>query len=183
MAKAMTPGPWLVHTRRSPQRGKGCGLWIHGATQAGGNVIDTEAVDVYPLSDDDRRVIEAAPVAVEVLADIRGRLPEEYFLDKKYEVGFTGEQLLALDNVLRLARGIECDGCDGSGVRPNGDNGLGIKPPEGFVIVERCDTCDQFADDLDAAKSWGTNAHWQWEGRGDKKQSIQAIAMPKAGDV
>ena len=47
-------------------------------------------------------------------------------------------------------------------------------PPEGFVIVERCDACDKYPDDLAAAQAWGTDARWQ-EGNG----TSQAIAKPR----
>ncbi len=171
---AVTPGPWLVQLRT--HNGHRAGLWIHGASQAGGNVIDTDSIDVYPLKLEDKRAIEAAPLTLAALADIRSLLPEEYFIERTYEVSFTGKQLLELDNILRLGRGIECDGCDGSGIRPNASNSLGIEPPSGFVIVERCDTCDQFAGDLEAAEAWGTAAHHQTNRRGTE---WQAIAMPK----
>ena len=69
-----------------------------------------------------------------------------------------------------------CEGCDGSGVRPyaNMDHPHAGPPPEGFVIVEKCDTCDKYPDDLTAAQAWGTNARWQ-----DGNGTSQAIAKPK----
>lgn len=70
-----------------------------------------------------------------------------------------------------------CEGCDGSGIRPysNHDRPHAGPQPEGFVIVERCDTCDKYPDDLEAAKAWGDDAQWQ-EGHG----TAQAIARPRA---
>ena len=71
-----------------------------------------------------------------------------------------------------------CEGCDGSGIRPWSNMQLPAghagPPPEGFVIVERCDTCDKFKDDLAAAQAWGDEARWQ-EGNG----TSQAIAKPR----
>ena len=70
-----------------------------------------------------------------------------------------------------------CDGCDGSGIRPDATPHAG-PPPEGFVVIEKCDTCDKFADDLAAAQTWGTDARWQ-EGNG----TMNAIARPKGSAV
>ena len=67
-----------------------------------------------------------------------------------------------------------CEGCDGSGIRPDATPHAG-SPPEGFVVIERCDTCQQHPDDLAAAAAWGTDARWQ-EGNG----TLNAIAKPKA---
>jgi len=52
----------------------------------------------------------------------------------------------------------QCEGCDGSGVRPDSTNHSGIKIPEGFVAVERCDTCGQYLSDYAAAVAWGDDA-------------------------
>jgi hypothetical protein len=76
-----------------------------------------------------------------------------------------------------------CEGCDGSGVRPWANQSADMKncaphagpPPEGHVIVERCDTCNTYPDDLEAAKAWGDDAQWQ-KGNG----TAQAIARPRA---
>ena len=54
-----------------------------------------------------------------------------------------------------------CDGCDGTGIRPNSTNHSGVDIPDGWVVVERCDTCEQYEGDLDAAKAYspsGTTA-------------------------
>ena len=71
-----------------------------------------------------------------------------------------------------------CDGCDGSGIRPWSNMQLHAghagPPPEGFVIVEQCDTCDKYKDDLAAAQAWGDEARWQ-----DGNGTSQAIARPK----
>ena len=69
-----------------------------------------------------------------------------------------------------------CEGGDGSGIRPytNVDRPHAGPPPEGYVIVEKCDTCGKYPDDLSAAQAWGTDARWQ-DGNGNS----QAIAKPK----
>src|ERR1035437_1840380 len=71
-----------------------------------------------------------------------------------------------------------CDGCDGSGIRPWSNMQLHAghagPPSEGFVIVEKCDTCDKYPDDLAAAQAWGDEARWQ-----DGNGTSQAIARPK----
>jgi hypothetical protein len=73
-----------------------------------------------------------------------------------------------------------CEGCDNEtpGIRPhsNGDHGHAGDPPPGFVIVEKCDTCDKYPDDLEAAKAYGTGAQWQ-NGNG----TVQAICRPPKG--
>jgi hypothetical protein len=74
-----------------------------------------------------------------------------------------------------------CDGCDGSGIRPdsnmpNGRPDVG-PPPAGYTIIERCDACDKYQDDLFAAQAWGDDAHWQ---NGDQPgKPDQAIARPR----
>ncbi len=58
---------------------------------------------------------------------------------------------------MQLMNDEACDGCDGSGIRPDSTQ-HGGPVPDGFVAVERCDTCQRFDDDLAAAKAWGTDA-------------------------
>jgi len=78
-----------------------------------------------------------------------------------------------------------CEGCDGSGVRPNATQHAG-PPPVGYTVIERCDTCMKYADDLEAAKAWGDDARWQ-NGDDISKGTIggdQAIARPRPlGDL
>lgn len=69
-----------------------------------------------------------------------------------------------------------CEGCDGNGIRPRTNNGKMIAPPDGFVIVERCDSCGKYPDDLAAAKAWGTSAIWQ--AADHDWTCIQAICRP-----
>lgn len=71
-----------------------------------------------------------------------------------------------------------CEGCDGSGIRPFADNNKFIAPPNGFVVVERCDICERFDNDLAAAKAFGTSAIWQ--AADDDVLQLQAICIPPA---
>ncbi len=50
--------------------------------------------------------------------------------------------------------------CDGSGIRPDSTNHAMTKPPIGFVVIERCDTCERYDSDLVAAERYGTDARW-----------------------
>lgn len=55
-----------------------------------------------------------------------------------------------------------CEGCDGSGIRPDSNMDSphsGIPVPAGFTCVERCDLCDKYANDLEAATAYGVGAH------------------------
>ncbi len=48
-----------------------------------------------------------------------------------------------------------CEGCDGSGIRVPAEPGCRIPVLDSldWVIVEKCDTCDQYTDDLGAAST------------------------------
>lgn len=48
----------------------------------------------------------------------------------------------------------ECEGCDGSGIRPNSTNASSVEIPEGYVVVERCDYCEKYEGDFEAAKAY-----------------------------
>ena len=52
-----------------------------------------------------------------------------------------------------------CEGCDGSGIRPGATARTGLPVPEGYVVVQRCDTCAKYKSDLEAARAYGSNAH------------------------
>lgn len=56
----------------------------------------------------------------------------------------------------------ECDG-----IREDSDPGFTPDPPvpHGYVIVERCDSCNRYDNDLDAARVWGDDAKWHGTGR------------------
>lgn len=75
------------------------------------------------------------------------------------------------------------DGCcdAGCGVRfdahPDGWQEILPKLQPGYVIVERCDMCSVYADDLAAAAAWGDDA--QWFETGISMPAIVAIAKPK----
>lgn len=45
--------------------------------------------------------------------------------------------------------------CDGSGIRPYVNQDKRKLGPEDWVSVERCDGCNKFANDLQAAIRWG----------------------------
>lgn len=53
-----TPGPWQV-TTRVHQGGKTGDIWISSLTN--NSVLDTAAIDCYPLKEADRLLIEATP--------------------------------------------------------------------------------------------------------------------------
>ena len=48
----------------------------------------------------------------------------------------------------------ECEECDGVGLFHNADPGVTIVGiPRGWQIIERCDACELYSSDLDAAKT------------------------------
>lgn len=49
-----------------------------------------------------------------------------------------------------------CETCDGSGILT--DCGGHLDPPEGYTIIQRCDRCERYPDDLAAAEAWGFDA-------------------------
>lgn len=54
-----------------------------------------------------------------------------------------------------------CEGCDGSGVRVPASPSCTFKRnpiPEGWVVLERCDTCQRYSDDLAAGQAHYTEA-------------------------
>lgn len=68
----------------------------------------------------------------------------------------------------------KCDGCDGTGIRPNSTNHSGVDIPDGYVVIERCDTCEKYEGDLAAAGEYspnGTTAIFEQHG----PNSIQTI--------
>jgi hypothetical protein len=55
----------------------------------------------------------------------------------------------------------ECEGCDGSGIRDDAHPSCLIPGVTSFVVVvERCDTCERFPDDLSAALAIYRRAAW-----------------------
>lgn len=56
--------------------------------------------------------------------------------------------------------GVFCDGCDGSGIRFPATPSCVFKIPPEYTVVERCDHCERFLDDLHAAHQIDKLAHW-----------------------
>jgi hypothetical protein len=55
----------------------------------------------------------------------------------------------------------KCDGCNGRGVRSPAAPWCRIRAAVGsWIVVERCDACEQFTDDLTAALSLFKVAGW-----------------------
>jgi hypothetical protein len=56
----------------------------------------------------------------------------------------------------------ECEGCDGSGVRTPAEPSCRFSADEvsGWVIVERCDICERYRDDLVAAAAQFRRVRW-----------------------
>ena len=57
---------------------------------------------------------------------------------------------------------VRCEGCDGGGVRCPAGPECSFVPGDvaGWVLVEKCDSCDRFADDLAAAQAVFREAKW-----------------------
>ena len=54
-----------------------------------------------------------------------------------------------------------CEGCDGSGIRwPATPSCVLPATDDGWFVVERCDTCQKYEDDLAAAEALFQDAHW-----------------------
>ena len=64
-----THGPWSVFQRTKREGECGPGLWIYNPDTKR-TVCDTGAIDAWPLSDADRRLIEAAPAMSKALQHI-----------------------------------------------------------------------------------------------------------------
>lgn len=54
-----------------------------------------------------------------------------------------------------------CAGCDGSGIRAPAEPlcALPLGGPD-WIVVERCDHCERYTDDLAAAQHVSTDASW-----------------------
>lgn len=55
-----------------------------------------------------------------------------------------------------------CEGCNGSGIRAPATpscSGIALPNPR-WIVVERCDTCDQYKTDMDAAHAQYSNTCW-----------------------
>ena len=54
-----------------------------------------------------------------------------------------------------------CKSCDGSGIRAPATPSCEIRDiPEGYQVIERCDTCARYSDDLEAALTVAEDAQW-----------------------
>ncbi len=57
--------------------------------------------------------------------------------------------------------GEDCEGCDGSGVRiPAEPSCLLPVLPEDWCVVERCDCCEKYSNDLAAGLAFSKNGEW-----------------------
>jgi hypothetical protein len=56
----------------------------------------------------------------------------------------------------------ECEGCKGDGIRCPAGPSCDLPEIEGtdWVVVEKCDTCDRFPDDLSAAGAVFATVKW-----------------------
>ena len=60
-----------------------------------------------------------------------------------------------------MRTGTCCDGCNGTGVRTPASPSCRIDMPAGpWVVVEKCDSCDLYPDDLSAALATFRIAGW-----------------------
>lgn len=76
-----------------------------------------------------------------------------------------GRKMLADAGLNEWMAANTCERCDplAPGVRPSVKPSCAFKQhpvPAGFMIVERCDTCSLYPDDLAAAKAFGSEARW-----------------------
>ena len=55
---------------------------------------------------------------------------------------------------------MSCEGCFGNGVRDEATPTCVVELPIGWRVVERCDTCERFSNDLAASLSVATRAKW-----------------------
>lgn len=53
-----------------------------------------------------------------------------------------------------------CDGCDGTGIHVPATPSCQLAVPAGYVVVERCDTCQKYPDDLTAAAIVCDDCRW-----------------------
>ena len=61
----------------------------------------------------------------------------------------------------RTTRPALCEGCDGTGVRVPATPACRIKAlRESWIVVERCDSCERYTDDLSAALTYFRVAGW-----------------------
>jgi hypothetical protein len=64
------------------------------------------------------------------------------------------QRITSNDSTTPMQNSNECEGCDGSGVRVPATPSCRLPPiSEDFHVVERCDYCQRFSSDLNAALS------------------------------
>lgn len=66
----------------------------------------------------------------------------------------------SLDSIETIIHDDDCEGCDGSGVRVPASPSCLLNVVDDWIIVERCDTCQQFMSDIDAADSVFLETRW-----------------------
>lgn len=71
-----------------------------------------------------------------------------------------------------------CESCDGRGYIAPVDPCSGFHPPAGFVIVERCDDCERFPDDLGAAQAFGAEARWMAHPQSGRAHAVARPVTP-----
>ena len=54
----------------------------------------------------------------------------------------------------RAAQSLKCEACKGTGIIAIGDDD-GVAPPAGHVFAQRCDQCQMYESDLEAAQAYG----------------------------
>jgi len=54
----------------------------------------------------------------------------------------------------------DCEGCDGSGIRAPAHPSCYVPLPHGFSVIERCDSCEVYPDDLAAARAIADDCRW-----------------------
>jgi hypothetical protein len=82
---------------------------------------------------------------------------------------------------------VPCENCDGSGIRAPVAPSCPLPDcPEGWVVVERCDYCDRYPDDLEAASvifaevRWTQCASGGWHALGKgEKEPVGACETPE----
>lgn len=123
-------------------------------------------------------LIAAAPDLLESLDNVSAALETMLVhFGSQISSADASQRTTILEQARRLVDRLQCEGCDGSGIRPHSTTQSDLAP-EGFVFVERCDSCQQFEDDLCAANAWGEEARWHRIHAAPG--GLAAIAKPKA---
>lgn len=79
---------------------------------------------------------------------------------------------------------VTCDGCDGSGIRaPATPSCRFSNLRDGWVVVERCDTCAKYDDDLEAARVLSSTACWLVCDNGSGHAACPEADLPRNTEV